>query len=190
MLRRHFFLAFAVAHSVWLSGCAPPAPSKITVNQMQLQQDLQARFPQQYPIAGLMRLDLRQPQLQLLPASNQLQTTLDVSLSGPTLRKDLQGHMHVRFGLVYQPQDDSVQAQRVEVLALQLEGASPALSNMLQTYGLRVAQQALQGFSLHTVSAKDLKQVQRMGLQLGAVTVTAQGFDVAVQAPQAQAAHL
>ena len=96
--------------------------------------------------------------------------------------------MRVRFGLYYEPKDRSVRAQRVEVLSLQLDDANPAIAEMVQTYGQRVAQQALQGFALYTVKPEEMELMDNLGLRPGAITVTGQGLDVAIEAQPAAAA--
>ncbi len=186
MFRRRFLLAAAATSTLWISACSQAVPTKISVTQAQLEQGLAAHFPKQFPIAGLLQLEMQQPQLILVPATNQLETTLVVTLSGPALRQNFHGQMHVRFGLYYQPKDRSVRAQRVEVLSLQLQDAAPALADMVQTYGQRVAQQALQDFPLYQVKPEELELADSLGLQPGAITVTEQGLDVAiVQKPAA-----
>lgn len=181
MFRRRFLLAAAASCTLWISACSQAVPTKISVTQAQLEQGLQGHFPKQFPIAGLLQMAMQQPSLQLLPASNQLQTNLSVQLSGPALRNTFTGQMQVRFGLYYEPRDRSVRAQRVEVLSLQLQDANPAMADMVQTYGLRLAEQALQGFSLYTVKAEDLELADSLGLQPGAITVTDKGLDVAIE---------
>lgn len=185
MFRRRFFLAAAAVGTLLISACSQAVPTKISVSQAQLEQGLVAHFPKQFPIAGLLQFDMQQPQLLLLPESNQLQATMQIQLSGPVLRQRFQGQMQVRFGLYYEPKDRSVRAQRVEVLALQLQDAPPAMADMVQTYGLRVAQQALQGFPLYTVKAEDLALADSLGLQPGAITVTSEGLDVAIESKAA-----
>lgn len=181
MFRRRLFLAAVASCTLWVSACSQAVPTKISVTQAQLEQGLQGHFPKQFPIAGLLQMDMQQPQLQLQPASNQLQTTLHITLSGPALRQSFAGQMQLRFGLYYAAQDRSVRAHRVEVLSLQLPDANPAIADMVQTYGLRLAEQALQGFSLYTVKAEDLELADSLGLQPGAITVTETGLDVAIE---------
>lgn len=188
MFSRRFFLAAAAASTLWVSACSQAVPTKISVTQAQLEQGLTAHFPKQFPIAGLLQLDMQQPQLLLLPVSNQLQTDLVVQLSGPVLRQSFSGQMRVRFGLYYEPKDRSVRAHRVEVLSLELQEANPAMADMVQTYGLRVAQQALQGFALYTVKPQELELIESLGLQPGAITVTGQGLDVSIEAKPVPAA--
>lgn len=164
-----------------MGACSQAVPTKISVTQAQLEQGLQGHFPKQLPIAGLLQFEMQQPQLALLPESNQLHTVLKVQLSGSALRATFQGEMQVRFGLVYDGRDRTVRAQRVEVLSLTLPEANPAIGDMVQTYGLKLAQQALQGYALYTVPAQDLAAADKLGLQPGAITVTAQGLDVAIE---------
>ena len=188
MFSRRFFLAAAAASTLWISACSQAVPTKISVTQAQLEQGMQSHFPKQFPIAGLLQFDMQQPQLLLLPVSNQLQTDLAVQLSGPALRQSFNGQMRVRFGLYYDPKDRSVRAQRVEVLSLELQDANPAMADMVQTYGLRVAQQALQGFALYTVKPEEMELIDSLGLQPGAITVTSQGLDVAIESKPAAVA--
>ena len=181
MLRRRFLLAAATASTLWFSACSQAVPTKISVTQEQLQQGLQGHFPKRFPVAGLLQFEMQQPVLQLLPGSNQLQTTVQVMLSGPALRQGFQGTMDVRFALRYRPEDRTVRAHRVEVMSLQLEGAAPAVADMVSTYGTRLAAQALDQFALYTVSAEDLELFNTLGVQPGAITVTDKGLDVAIE---------
>lgn len=181
MSRRRFLIAAVAASTLWINACSQAAPTKISVTQAQLEQGLQAQFPKQFPIAGLLQLGVQQPQLLLLPVSNQLETTLALQLSGPALRQSFQGQMRVRFGLYFEPKDRSVRAQRVEVLSLDLQDTNPAIADMVQTYGLRVAQQALQDFPLYVVKGEELELADSLGLQPGAITVTSTGLDVAIE---------
>ncbi len=181
MLRRYFLLAAAVSSPWWISACSQAVPTKISVSREHIEQNLQKHFPKKFPIAGLLQLDMQQPQLQLLPDSNQLHTDLLLTLSGAALQQAFDGRLQVRFGLYYEPKDRSVRARHVEVLGLQLQGVSPAMSDMVQAYGLRIAQQALEGFSLYTVKSEDLELADSLGLQPGAIAVTAEGLDVAIE---------
>lgn len=182
MFCRRLWLAAAAASTLWFSACSQAVPTKISVSQAQLEQGLQAQFPKRYPIAGLLQFDMQQPQLQLQPERNQLQTAVKVQLSGPALKQSYQGVMDVRFGLRYQASDRTVRADRVEVLHLQLEGAAPAVADMVAAYGTRLASQALEDFPLYTAPPEELELAHSLGLQPGAITVTAQGLDVAIEA--------
>ena len=181
MSRRRFLIAAVAASTLWINACSQAAPTKISVTQAQLEQGLQALLPKQFPIAGLLQLGVQQPQQLLLPVSNQQETTMALQLSGPPLRQSFQGQMRVRFGLYFESKDRSVRAQRVEVLSLDLQDTNPAIADMVQTYGLRVAQQALQDFPLYVVKGEELELADSLGLQPGAITVTSTGLDVAIE---------
>ena len=181
MFRRRLLLAAAAASTLWFSACSQAIPTKLSVTQAQLEQGLQAQFPKRFPVAGLLQFDMQQPQLQMLPASNQLQTAVQVQLSGPALKQSYQGTMEVRFGLRYQASDRTVRAHRVEVLGLQLQGAAPAVADMVAAYGTRLASQALEDFPLYTAQPEELELADSLGLQPGAITVTEQGLDVAIE---------
>lgn len=181
MLRRQFFLAAtATGMALLLGGCAPAAPTQITIGMEQIQTALHTRFPQRFPVAGLLLLEMQQPQLQLLPQQNQVATQLKVSLSGAALPQVFTGHMGVRFGLHYDPKNHSVRAERVEVDTLVLDGAAPTIADMVSTYGLRLAEQALDGLPLYTLSEDDLQLASRMDLQPGAITVTNEGLSIQI----------
>lgn len=187
MFRRRLILAAAASCTLWMSACSQAVPTKISISHAQLEQGLQDHFPKKFPIAGLLQMQMQQPQLQLQSSTNQLQTTLHVALSGPALRNTFNGQMQVRFGLYYEPKDRSVRAQRIEVLSMELQDANPAMADMVRTYGLRLAEQALQGFALYTVKAEDLELADSLGLQPGAITVTDKGLDVAIEKKTAPA---
>ncbi|MDH0370947.1 DUF1439 domain-containing protein [Comamonas aquatica] len=187
MSRRRFLLAVAAATTLTLSACSQAVPTKISVSQAQLEQGLLQQFPKRFPVAGLLQLEMQRPALQLLPASNQLQTHLPVQLSGPALRQSYAGRMEVRFALRYEPQDRTVRAHRVEVLSLQFDGTDPAVADMVSTYGPRLASQALEAFALYHVKPEELQLADSLGLQPGAITVTPQGLDVAIVAKDAAA---
>lgn len=181
MFRRRFLLATAAASTLWFSACSQAVPTKISVPQTQLEQGMQAHFPKRFPVAGLLQFEMQQPHLQLLPERNQLQSAVKVQLSGPALKQSYQGVMDVRFALRYQAKDRTVRAHRVEVLSLQLEGAAPAVADMMAAYGSRLAMQALEDFPLYTVPPEELELADSLGLQPGAITVTEQGLDVAIE---------
>lgn len=182
MLRRQFFLAATAASgmALLLGGCAPPAPTQITIGLESIQTALHGRFPQRFPVAGLLLLEMQQPQLQLLPEDNLVATQLQVALSGAALPQVFTGHMGVRFGLHYDPKSHSVRAERVAVDTLVLDGAAPTIADMVSTYGLRLAEQALDGLPLYTLSNDDVQMTSRMDLQPGTITVTKQGLAIQI----------
>lgn len=187
MLLRRIFLAAAVTSVGWLAGCSQPQalPTKFSITAAQLQTALQAQFPKHFPVAGLLRLDMQSPSLQLRPSSNQLHAMLALQLSGAALPQSFTGHMEVSFGLRYEPSDRTVRAERVHVGALQVDDAPPVVNDMLNAYGPRLGEQALEQFVLYRVSDQDLQVASALQLQPGAITVTPDGLEVAIVHPSA-----
>lgn len=180
MFRRRFMVVAAMASALFLGACSQAIPEKISIPQARLEQGLAKHFPKRFPVAGLLQLDMQTPALQLLPADNRLQTLLQVQLSGPALAQTFAGEMQVRFALRYEPKDQTVRAHHVEVLSLRLDGASPAIADMVDTYGARLAAQALEAFALYRVPDEELALAHQLNLQPGQITVTAEGLDVAI----------
>lgn len=183
MLRRSFLITTA-AIGTWLStACSQPpsaAPAKFSVSAQQLSHALQQEFPKRFPVAGLLGLEMLLPQIQMLPASNQLQAHLQVQLSGTALPRSYDGHMDVRFGLHYVREDRTVRAQRVQVDALILQEAPEAIAEMLSTYGARLAALALDQYVLYRISDEDLQLAHSLNLEPGSITVTSTGLDMAI----------
>lgn len=187
MFRRRLLLCLAVAVAASLSACSQLAPTKVSVGQDEMAQRLQSHFPKRYPVAGLLQVEMQQPALQLMPTTNQMQTVVELQLTGKALPQTYKGYLDVRFGLRYEPQDRSVRAQKVEIQSFAIEGASATLTHMLNSYSARLASQALEDVAVYTVPDKDLKLADALGLQLGAITVTETGLEVAIE-PKATAA--
>lgn len=177
MQRRRFLLSAACAAPLLTTACSGRTlPRQLSMTTAQLQAAVAGKFPKPYPVAGLLQLQLQAPALTMLPASNQIRALLPVQLSGPVLQQTFQGHMDVSFGLRYAAADRTLRAQRVLVNSLQIDGAPPALTDMLATYGPRLGEQVLENLTLHQFEDKDLALADTMGLQPGAITVTAQGL--------------
>ena len=180
MLRRRILLSWAVATTLAVGACSRFTPTEVRISQAEMAARLQGHFPKQYPVAGLLQLQLQQPALQLQPESNQLQAALILQLSGPALPQTYTGHLDVRFGLRYEPKDHSVRTQQVQIQSFQLEGLHTAMNHMLNTYSTRLVSQALEDLPLYTVPEAQLQRLRDRNLTLGAITVTTDGLQVAI----------
>ena len=159
MQRRRFLFSAALAAPLLTTACSGRTlPRQLSMTTAQLQAKVASKFPRPYPVAGL----------------------LPVQLSGPVLKQSFQGQLDVSFGLRYEPSDRTLRAQRVVVNSLQIADAPPALTDMLSTYGPRLGEQVLENLALHQFEDKDLALADTIGLQPGAITVTAQGLTMAL----------
>ncbi|MCT9811632.1 DUF1439 domain-containing protein [Acidovorax sp. Be4] len=188
MLRRRFLLSSLVSTALLSTACSGKSvPRHVIVSAEKLQQAVAQRFPRQYPVAGLLQLQLQAPSLQLLPESNLIKAQIATSLSGPVLKQGYGGRMEVDFALRYEASDRTVRAQSITVHRLELDGLPPALAEMLSTYGGGIAAQALDGVVLYQMQDKDLALMDALDMQPGAMRVTPQGLEIALdRKPQAR----
>ena len=90
--RRSLLLVSAASLGLGASGCSGKSlPSSFSVSSAKLQNMLAQRFPKQYPVAGLLQIQLQTPQLAMLPERNALNAVMDARLSGPVLKEAFQG---------------------------------------------------------------------------------------------------
>ncbi|MBS7777878.1 DUF1439 domain-containing protein [Acidovorax sp. CCYZU-2555] len=163
------------------TACSGKAlPRNVIVSAEKLQQAVAQRFPRPYPVAGLLQLQLQAPQLQLLPQVDLIKAQFIANLSGPVLKQGYDGRMEADFGLRYEPSDRTVRAQRVKVHSLALDGLPPALTEMLNTYGSSIAEQALGDMVLYQMQEKDTALMDSLDLQPGVMRVTTQGLEIAL----------
>ncbi len=182
MLRRCFLLGSLVSTALLSTACSGKSlPRQVIVSPEKLQQAVAGHFPRPYPVAGLLQLQLQAPRLQLLPASDLLKAQLTATLSGPVLKQSYDGRMEADFSLRYEASDRSVRAQRVKVHSLALDGLPPALTEMLNTYGPAIAEQALGDLMLYQMQEKDLALMDALDMQPGAMRVTPQGLEIALE---------
>lgn len=181
MNRRSWLAVTVLGLGVAATGCSGKSvPSSVSVSQQKLQEMLARRFPRQFPVAGLLHLDLKAPQLSMLPERNMLNAVIPAELSGKVLKEQYSGLLNVDFALRYEPTDRTLRAYQIKVNQLSMEGLSPALSDMLGTYATALAEQAIGQVVLYQLQDQDLALVDALAMEPGAITVTAQGLTVAL----------
>ncbi|MBS7349792.1 MAG: DUF1439 domain-containing protein [Comamonas sp.] len=179
MQRRRFSQLLVLAAPLGgLLACSPPIPEYWDWPEAQLLSAITAHFPRDYPVAGLLKASLAQPQLTLQPESNTLQALLQVAFSGPALGQVYQGRALLRFGLRFEPQDSSVRTHQVQVLQLQLEGAPEAVGQMFSAYGPYLAEKIFQNWALYQLDSSQRELLQRWAVEVGEIHVTEQGLRV------------
>jgi hypothetical protein len=184
MVHRRILLAASARHlaagglalALWRPAQAQPG---YTVSAEQLQEAVAQRFPLRYPVAGLVDLDVQAPRLRLLPETNRLGAELALTASGPAFRRSHSGTLDVEFALRYEPSDRSLRAHQLRVGRLGFPGLKPEVVALLNAYGPPLAEQSLREVVLHTLRPQELAVLDGLGLQPGAITVTARGLSVA-----------
>ncbi|MFC5523218.1 hypothetical protein [Polaromonas jejuensis] len=168
------WLAWALAACSGAPGAR--AQPSYTVSAEQLQQAVARRFPLRYPVGGLLDLTLQAPRLRLLPEQNRLNAEMPVEAAGPALQRSHAGSFEVDFALRYEASDRTIRAYQLRVHSLNFPSLPPAASELLNSYGPALAEQALREVVLHQLRPQDLALADGLGLQPGSITVTAKGL--------------
>ena len=181
MNRRAWLAGTVVGFAMAAAGCSGKSvPSSVSVSQQKLQEMLARRFPKQFPVAGLLQLELKTPQLKMLPDRNMLNAVLPAELGGKVLKERFSGQLDVDFALRYEPADRTLRAYQIKVNHLSMDGLAPAMSDMLGTYATALAEQAIGQVVLYQLQEQDLALVDTLAMEPGAITVTEQGLSVAL----------
>jgi len=177
-LNGRLWRALAVAAVVFAALQGAQAQPSYTVSVKTLQQEIAQRFPVRYPVAGLFDLDVKAPQLRLLPEQNRVSANMGVEATGPALRRSHSGTFDVDFALRYEPSDQTIRAYRLNFQNLQISDLKPQASELLNAYGPAMANQALQEVVLHKLRPQDLAMADSLGMQPGSITVTDKGLAI------------
>lgn len=178
MKRRQCLFSLPAGLAVLTLGATTPthAQPSHTVSSAQLQQAVAGKFPMRYPVGGLLELTLQPPRLRLMPGENRLGTLMLVDAAGPALSRSTTGNFDVDFALRYEASDQSIRAHKLRVNTLSLSGLPPGPAALLQAYGPALAEQSLREVVLHKLKPQDLMLTDGLGLEPGAITVTAKGL--------------
>lgn len=169
----------ALCAGLALSATAPAlgqGKPSYTVPAAQLQEAVAQRFPRRYQVAGMVDLEVRSPQLRLLPEQNRLAAAVDIEAAGPALRRSHPGTFDLDFALRYEPSDQTIRAHQLKVRALRLEGLGAGTTDLLQSYLANLTRDSLSEVVLHKLRPQDLALADGMGLQPDTITVTRDGL--------------
>lgn len=159
-------------------GPVQAAGRSVSIGLRELQEAVAQKFPRDYPYRGLADLRVQPPQLRLLPERNQLNALIPLQASGPLLQGSYAGDLDADFALRYEASDHTLRAYQIQLNALRMPKLPPLAAQMLDSYAPQLARKALDEVVLHQLRPQDLALVEGLGLQPGAITVTAKGLSV------------
>ena len=154
------------------------AQPSFTVTAEQMREALGKRFPRRYNAGGFLALEMQAPTLRLLPKENRLGADIQLEASGPALPDRHNGLFDLDFALRYEASDQSIRAHQLKVNTLRFSGMPARHAELLTVYGPMLAEQALRDVVLHQLRPQDLMLADGLGLEPGAITVTAKGLVV------------
>ncbi len=192
MHRRCFLLAPAAVAlagaAAQLQGCANLSqPRVITLSEAELSALVARAFPRQQQVLEVLDLQLSAPRLRLLPDANRLSVLLVVQAQERLRGGRGRGELGFDSALRFEPQDASVRLAQVRVQHLDfVAGAESSLTldaltslpGTAMRIGRMLAERLLEGLVVYRIGNQRLAQLHQLGLQPGAVTVTARGLEI------------
>ena len=192
MHRRTFLLAPAAAAlagaAAQLQGCANLGqPRVITLSEAELSALVARAFPMQQQVLEVLDLQLSAPRLRLLPEINRISVLLVVRAQERLRGGRGRGELGFDSALRFEPQDASVRLNQVRVQHLDFAAgaesslaleALTALPGAALRIGRGLAERLLEDLVVYRIGDQRLAQLHQLGLQPGAVTVTARGLEI------------
>lgn len=195
MQRRHLLLALAApvlaTGLAGLPGCAGlGGPSVITLGEAELAALVGRAFPLNRRVLEVLDLQLSAPRLRLQPERNRVAVALTLQAQERLRGGSGRGELAFDSALRYEPQDASVRLTQVRVQQVDFvpgSSAGPASAALdaltaqpgtAQRIGRALAERALEDLAIYRLGAERQASLRQLGLQPGAVTVTARGVEI------------
>jgi hypothetical protein len=169
----------ALALAALIAACATLGGSKVlTFSEADLARMLEQHAPFQRRLLEVLDVRVQNPTIRLVPGSNRLASSFDVSATERVSRRTLTGRMAVEYGLRYDDQDKAIRMTDVRVSSFQLDNVPADKKAGVQNLGALIAEQMLADATLYRFRPEDLKNAEGKGLKPGNVAVTSRGVEV------------
>jgi len=168
-----------------LPAVSPPAragfnffENEFTATRDELQAELARRFPITRRYGELFLVSLHHPQLALEGSANRATLASRLVISSPVLQpSSVGGEVAISSGLRWDAGGLAVRLQDPRAERLRIDGVAGNDAQNLRRIGAAVAQEALQGYPLHTFRPEELRfglktyEVQSINISDDAITV-------------------
>ena len=176
--RRRALLAVTVATGL-LAACASLlGPRTVEISREELTDKLGKQFPTTKRVLKLLDVTAALPRLDMIADSNRVGVTFDLTAKELLFNQEYKGTVGLSFGLRYEPSDLSIRLKDVKIEQVQVEGLPPVYQRALTNLGAQMAEEQLQDFPVHHFKPEDLHSADRMGYQVGDISVTKTGLAV------------
>jgi Protein of unknown function (DUF1439) len=157
--RRHFgMMAAALAAGAMLASCAGlSGPRRVELPQAKLQAGLERRFPLRNRLLELFDVQLTRPQLAILPDSDRVALTLDVSVSPPFMRQSWAGTMTLSGHLYVDAARSGVFMADAHVDRFDVQGMDSARANDLGRAADVLMNQLVRDVPIYSFRMEDLR---------------------------------
>ena len=150
--------ALALAAGGLLAACAGiVGPRRVELSQARLQAGLERRFPLRNRMLELFDVQLTRPQLAILPQSDRIGLTLDVSVSPPFLRQSWSGTMGLSGRLVLDASRNAVFLTDTRVDRFDVNGIDAGRSRDLGHAADLLVSQLVRDMAVYTFRPDDLR---------------------------------
>ena len=177
-IRRGVWLALLVP-VLALVGCAglQPGPRQVDISERRLVAAVAQSFPVQKRYGELFELKFSDPAVRLMPEENRIGTRLNFSAS--TLLnpgRPWTGQMALSYGLRFEASDLTVRLDAVRLDSVDMAGVPSAYAQALRGAGAQLTEGLMQNMVVHRFKPEDLRTVEGMGYQPGALKVVPGGL--------------
>lgn len=153
----------------------------VEISRDQLMSKLGQQFPMKNQVLDIFEVTAMSPRLTLQPDNNRVLADLDIAAKDRLFAKSYQGSLWLSFGLRYEPRDQTIRLQNVTIDKVSLQGLPANYERYLTRLGSWLAEDRLQNFVVHRLTAEQLAQVDKHGLTVSDVKITPKGLGVMLQ---------
>ncbi len=149
-----------------------------TLPRAQLEELIGKKFPQQRRLSGLIDVTLQRPRLQLLPETNRLGTSIDLTAAEMLLGTRYEGRVDLDYGIRFDAADGSIRMVDVRVGKVDFPSVPQQYQPLFARAAPRMVEQLLNGMVLQEIKPDQLALVNGLGYRVGEVRVTREGLRV------------
>ncbi|MBH1965159.1 MAG: hypothetical protein I8H77_12530 [Comamonadaceae bacterium] len=169
---------------ITLPACAGPLSAgadgtrSYTLPKAQLEELIGKKFPQQRRVSGVIDLTFQRPRLSLLPDTNRLGTSIDLTAAEMLLGTRYNGTVDLDYGIRFDAADGSIRMTDVRVGKVDFATVPQQYQPLFARTAPRMVEQLLNGMVLHEIKPDQLAMVNGLGFRVGEVRVTREGLRV------------
>jgi hypothetical protein len=173
--------AIVLATAGLLVSCASLiGPRQVDIPLAKLQEGLDRRFPLHNKVMALLDIELTHPQLALLPESQRVALTMDVSVAPPFVRQSWHGSLSLSGRLVADLSRNAVVLGEASVDRVAIDGVDEGRQRQFVQAANVVADKLLKDMTVHDFRPEELRYAGVQFVPTGiAVTATALVINVA-----------
>ena len=162
-----------------LAGCATIGGSRVlTFSEADLARMFEQHGPFRRTLLDVLDVRVQRPTVRLVPQSNRLASSFDVTATERISRRTLNGRLAIEYGLRYDAEQKAIRMTQVRVESLQLGDVPADKRKGVENLGALIAEHMLDETVLYRFRPADLQNAEGRGLRPENVAVTRRGVEV------------